>query len=167
MTLSGANTYPGATTVSNGTLCINGSISNSIVTIEPSGTLSGSGTVYNVVTNMAGGKLSPGQNGFGTLTLARSPVLQSGSVFMAIVNTNGTSGVLSVMGSLAVTNMILDLEAASNLNKSVSSFVIATATNGVSGPFLLKHLPGGWGVDYGSTNISITQRPEGFILIVN
>ncbi|MEI6644847.1 MAG: autotransporter-associated beta strand repeat-containing protein [bacterium] len=51
LTLSGTNTYLGGTTVSNGTLAINGSVTG-IVTVV-GGTLGGTGVVAGVVTNFA------------------------------------------------------------------------------------------------------------------
>jgi autotransporter-associated beta strand protein len=70
-TLSGANTYTGATVVSSGTLLINGSThADSAVSVGASGTLGGTGTVNSAVSVAAGGRLAPGSGGVGTLTLA-------------------------------------------------------------------------------------------------
>ncbi len=49
--LTGNNTYNGPTTISAGTLIVNGVISNSPITIENSATLAGNGTVGNVTFN--------------------------------------------------------------------------------------------------------------------
>jgi autotransporter-associated beta strand protein len=59
LTLSGANTYTGATTVNVGTLAVNGSLV-SPVTVQSGGTLGGTGTITNTVTVQSGGTLSPG-----------------------------------------------------------------------------------------------------------
>jgi autotransporter-associated beta strand protein len=48
--LSGSNTYVGGTTVSNGTLAVNGSVTG-VVTVATGGTLGGTGMVSGVVTN--------------------------------------------------------------------------------------------------------------------
>jgi autotransporter-associated beta strand protein len=56
--LSGSNTYTGATTITNGVLEVDGSIS-SAVTVQDGGTLDGIGTT-GVVTVEAGGTLAPG-----------------------------------------------------------------------------------------------------------
>ncbi|MDA3923360.1 MAG: autotransporter-associated beta strand repeat-containing protein [Kiritimatiellae bacterium] len=68
--LSGANTYVGATSVSVGTLLINGSTTfESTVAVGAAGTLGGTGTVHGVVSVTADGTLAPGAGGVGTLTL--------------------------------------------------------------------------------------------------
>ena len=73
-TLSGENTYGGATTVSGGTLLVNGSTANSsAMTVANSCTLGGSGTINGTVTMVAGSAMAPGDaNSIGTLTLANN-----------------------------------------------------------------------------------------------
>ncbi len=88
LTLSGANTYSGATTASAGTLLVNGSQSSSAVSLN-GGTLGGTGTVGAVTSTAAGGSVSPGQAGPG--------ILNSGNVNLSsgtpgfVVQLNGTT----------------------------------------------------------------------------
>ncbi|MGH8048243.1 MAG: PEP-CTERM sorting domain-containing protein, partial [Chthoniobacterales bacterium] len=63
----GANTYTGATTVSAGTLLVNGSLGNSALFVAADATLGGSGSIAGPVTIANGGMISPGQSP-GTLT---------------------------------------------------------------------------------------------------
>jgi autotransporter-associated beta strand protein len=70
LTLSGANTYTGQTTVTSGAINLTGSLL-SPVAVEPGGTLGGTGTVFNTVTNA--GIVEPGlelpTGTFGNLTV--------------------------------------------------------------------------------------------------
>ena len=95
LTLTGANSYTGATTVSNGTLTVNGSLANTAVTVASGATLNGSGSLGGPVT--VDGTLSGNGTTFagavtinGTHAVGTSPGLQtanggltynSGSVF--------------------------------------------------------------------------------------
>ncbi len=68
LNLTGINIYTGATTVNVGTLLVNGSIvSSSGLTVNPGGTVGGTGTLPTTTIN--GGMLSPG-NSIGTITTA-------------------------------------------------------------------------------------------------
>ena len=68
LTVTGTNTYSGATTVSAGTLLINGNNTASAVTVSSGATLGGTGTNGGLVTINSGGRISPGANGVGTFT---------------------------------------------------------------------------------------------------
>ena len=114
LTLTGTNTYSGVTTVSNGTLLVNGTATNTAI-IVAGGTLGGTGMVGLVTVN-SGGALSPGYatNTVGTLT-ATNLTVQDGAVlnwdFNATtadlvtvtgpvnVGTNGTVNLASLDGS--------------------------------------------------------------------
>ena len=114
---SGTNTYTGndtgsgSTIVSNGTLLINGSISNGPVSVA-GGTLGGSGSIGGTVAVQSGGTFQPGA-GVGTagtvLTINSNLTLASGSACIMAVSHNGhtndqiaSSGV-SYGGTLTVT----------------------------------------------------------------
>jgi len=106
---SGANTYTGSTVVSNGTLVVNGSLTNSTVNVY-GGTLAGTGTL-NGPTTIFGGTLSPAGNGvIGTLAISNSLNLQ-GTLAMDINKATATNdlitGVTTVTygGTLKVNNL--------------------------------------------------------------
>jgi autotransporter-associated beta strand protein len=108
--LSGTGTYSGPTTVSRGTLLVNGSIL-SPVTVERGGALGGSGLVGNDVTVLAGGIYAPG-NSIGTQTVTGNFILESGAVFEVEVEPSGTSDRTIVTGSVDLTGAILKVLAA-------------------------------------------------------
>lgn len=77
--LSGVNTYTGNTTVTAGTLLINGSLGGTAVTVS-GGVLGGIGTIGGAATINTGGILSPG-NSPGTLTFDSNLTLNNGSTY--------------------------------------------------------------------------------------
>jgi fibronectin-binding autotransporter adhesin len=81
LTLDGANTYTGATTVDEGTLLVNGSLAaGSAVTAESGGTLGGSGgTINGTTTIQSAGTLAPGAGAPGTLTFSGGLTLDTGA----------------------------------------------------------------------------------------
>ncbi len=90
LTLSGANTYTGATTVSSGTLEVDGSIAGtSSVTVNSGATLAGIGVVDPITTTInSGGTLAPGTPGTpGTfLTITGNLAFQSGAIYAISLN---------------------------------------------------------------------------------
>jgi autotransporter-associated beta strand protein len=111
LSLSGANTYTGPTTVSNGTLAVNGSIT-SPVTVQNGGTLAGSGSVNGTVTVNSGASITPGAVGvIGTLT-ASSNITLNGTTIIEVNKSSGlndflvsSSGSITYGGTLSVTNL--------------------------------------------------------------
>jgi autotransporter-associated beta strand protein len=91
LVLGGVNEYTGATTVSAGTLLINGSTaSGSAVTVANGATLGGTGTINGAITVDSGGILSPG-NSIGQLTVG-SLSLNSGANLVFGLTSNATAG---------------------------------------------------------------------------
>ena len=85
LTLSGSNTNSGATTVSAGTLLVDGS-TNSATTVANGATLAGGGTLGGDVTVQNGGTLSPGNGGADTLTVNGNLTLDAGSTLALDIN---------------------------------------------------------------------------------
>jgi autotransporter-associated beta strand protein len=108
--LSTANSYTGATTVSNGTLLVNGTIT-SPVTVN-GGTFGGTGTVNNSVTVNSAGTLSPGAS-IGTLTINGNLALSGNTLVelnrsLSPAQSNdfvNVSGTLTYGGTLTVNNL--------------------------------------------------------------
>lgn len=101
LTLSGASSYTGATTVTAGGISVDGSLGTTAVTVASSATLSGGGSIGGAVTVQSGGTLSPGGVGtIGTLTLSGSLTLQSGATTRIEINrAASTADKLAVTGS--------------------------------------------------------------------
>jgi autotransporter-associated beta strand protein len=103
ITLSGANTYTGATSVSGGTLLVNGSLaSGSAVSVTNSGTvLGGTGTIGGAVTVGSGANLlgGTGSAASGTLTLANNLTLNSGSIIELALGASGAHSTLARTGT--------------------------------------------------------------------
>ncbi len=104
LTLNGTGSYTGVTTVSGGTLSVNGSLAAaSAVTVNGTATLGGTGTVNGTVNVVSGGTLAPG-NSVGTLSTG-ALTLVSGSKFAVEVNTaTNTADQVNVTGTVATLN---------------------------------------------------------------
>lgn len=97
-TLAATDTYTGATTVSLGTLNVNGSIANSAVTVN-GGALGGTGTVGAVTIN-SGGAISPG-NSPGTLSAGNTTWNGGGAYTWEINSVAGGGTTATPTGNLA------------------------------------------------------------------
>lgn len=107
LTVSGSNTNTGTTTVSAGTLVVDGS-TNSATNVASGATLAGRGTLGGSVTVQNGGTLSPGGAGVGTLTVNGNLILASGSALALNIN-----GVTAGTGyDRVVVNGTVDISAA-------------------------------------------------------
>jgi len=87
LTLSGTNTYTGSTTVSGGTLLVNGSQGSSAVSLN-GGTLGGTGTVGPITSTGSGGSVTPG---VGVGILSSGNVNWSSGSPGFVVQLNGTT----------------------------------------------------------------------------
>ena len=117
ITLSGANTYTGGTTVASGTVAVSNAsgsgCGSGAVQVNAGATLGGTGSIAGAVTVQSGGVLSPGAGGAGTLTLARpgagALVLGAGAVLQVDLGTasdlvacSGASAGLTLDGTVNV-----------------------------------------------------------------
>ncbi len=108
LVLTGTHTYTGATTVSAGTLLMNGGIGASTVTVT-GGTLGGTGVIKGPVTIQSAGRLAPGAS-IGTLTISNSLNLSGVTVMEldAATRTNDVVRGLTTVtygGTLAPSNL--------------------------------------------------------------
>ena len=172
LTLSGANTYSGATTVSAGTLLVNGSLtSGSAVTVSNSGTvLGGTGTINGTVTVNSGAILQGGAGSTGqTLTLKGAVTMSTGSVIQLALGPSLTHSTIAISspGTLSfATNQdfrFIDLGATTgtylglitgvpNPGTALNSWVIDNA--GFTGTFSWDSTNGG------EIDLTLTKVPE-------
>jgi len=132
--LTAASTYTGPTTVTSGTLSVNGSIT-SAVTVS-GGTLGGNGTV-GATTIQSGGAVAPG-NSIGTLHVNSAFVQNAGSIYQVEVDpTSNASDLILVNGTATIAS-----GAALNVTKNPQGayrldalYTVLTASGGVTGSY--------------------------------
>lgn len=129
LTLTGANTYTGPTSVSFGKLVVNGSIT-SAVTVNGNGTFGGTGTV-NGITIKSGGIVSPG-NSAGKLTVQGNYTQENGGILNVELGgtTPGTSFDQVAVGGSASINGTLNLSLIDGFRPVVGqTFAILTSSS--------------------------------------
>lgn len=143
LTLTGNNIYTGDTTVSNGTLFVQGTLAGSVNVFG--GTLGGNGALSGSIT--VNGAIAPGTNGVGTLSTGTNNWNSAGTYVCEINGTNATaSDEMVINGSLNVqatssnpfTIKLVSLTGGNtpgtvpNFNKFANySWTIATSSGGV------------------------------------
>lgn len=164
LNLTAVNTYTGPTSVTNGRLAVNGSITSD-VTVGPAGELRGSGTIFGNVNT--GGVTAPG-NSIGTLNVAGSYTQAVGSTYQVEVNTSGQSDLVNVTGApgtATINGGIVNVLPESGLYAPSTTYTILSATGGVTGsyagvgtplPFLQSSL------SYDANKVYLILRPGGF-----
>jgi len=191
LTLSGDNTYSGATAINGGTLAVNGWIGNSAVTVNSGATLSGTG-MTGAVSVAGGGNLAPGVSGTGSLSLNNNALSLSGSASMEInqstgaatqvrsissLTYGGTLNVANLSGTLAAGNTFT-LFSSGTYNGSFSTLNLPALSSGllwntadlaVNGSIAVTGtLPSGWtSVDIGSVGVPGSSSYNGSVYAVN
>ncbi|MDB6069608.1 MAG: autotransporter [Verrucomicrobiales bacterium] len=155
LTLGGANTYTGATTVSGGTLLVNGSLgATSIVNVSLSATLGGDGSINAPVTVAAGGNLQPGTT-TGVVGSLDTGLLTMGGTYIPTITGNGVNDLVNVAGAADFNGTIAPVLSgyAPALN---DIFDIANWSGAFSGSpaFDFANAPLASGLDWDSSNFS-------------
>ncbi len=131
LTLSGTNSYTGATVVAGGRLSVTGDISSSSgVLVGPTAMLSGTGTVPGVL--VAGGTLMPGQS-VGTLNVAGNLVFASAATYLININAIRASQT-NVTGVAALNGATVQVVDDSDITKR-RVYTLLTASGGIIGTF--------------------------------
>jgi autotransporter-associated beta strand protein len=164
-TLAGANAYTGTTTVSQGTLLIDGSTAAaSAVSVAAGGTLGGTGTVHGVVSFVAGGALAPGNAGIGTLTLAdtgaEALTLNGNTLALRLSETVGISDQLAGTLVLNGANIISLSCPAAGAPAGVYTLLTYAATSG-GGTLALDRAYPNATLDVGDTSVTLTVTGAG------
>jgi outer membrane autotransporter protein len=136
--LTGASTYSGPTTVSAGRLAVNGSIANSIVTVQNGATLGGNGTVKGVIAQ-SGAIVAPG-NSIGTLNVAGNYSQAAGSTYQVELTSTGQNDKINATGTATIENgamlAVTKTDAADYVQGT--RYTVLTAAGGVNGAYTLS-----------------------------
>ncbi len=142
LTLAAPNTYAGGTTVSGGTLLVNGSHGAALpYAVNSGGTLGGGGTIWSSVAVGGGGRVAPGGiGGTGVLHINNNVTLSTTSVFH--VDLNGPvlgsqyDQVSMSTGTFQINNATLTVAVGSGYKPTAGTvFEIVSSTAATSGTF--------------------------------
>ena len=152
---SSADSTTGAISISHGALIVNANLPNATLT-QTGGELAGGGTVGSLSSN--GGNMEPGSSNPGTLTVAGTINLASGSVFDFIAVDGSTFGALSSTGAVTLGGSFFIAGLGSGYTPAtgtVFSVIHNTSSSAVSGTFsgmpeghVFTYQNGNWQISY-------------------
>ncbi|MEY4244058.1 MAG: hypothetical protein RLZZ245_1643, partial [Verrucomicrobiota bacterium] len=159
LTLSGANTHTGGTSVLGGSLIVNGSL-NSAVTVSNGASLGGTGTINAPLTIHSGSTLSPGPaNGIGRLQVSGALTLQADAILrIDLDKSSATHDVLAVTGSFARAGSLVVTQLAGTLAAGDRFAIIESANpTGAFAKITLPELAEGLEWDLADMNIGVIK----------
>jgi fibronectin-binding autotransporter adhesin len=154
LALSGHNTYSGATTVTNGTLLVNGDQSGAIglTTAMTGATLGGHGTIGGDVAMKVGSVLAPGgENAVGALTINGKLGFEAGSAVDFEIAGHGAAGALNdlviVKGDVDATGVALNVATVAGAAFDPGIYRLMDYEGVLTGSFTPNNAPAGasWG----------------------
>jgi outer membrane autotransporter protein len=135
-----SSAFTGATTVSNGTLAVDGSLGGTL-SVQSGGTLAGTGTI-GTTTIAAGGTIAPGHSP-GTLHVNGDITFESGSIYSADIKPDQTGDLIASSGKATINGGTVQAVKAGGVYTPGSQWTIVSANGGVSGTFdaLTQNMP--------------------------
>jgi fibronectin-binding autotransporter adhesin len=174
--LSGTNNFNGYVAVSNGTLLVNGLVSNAVstvtntVTVYTGGTLGGTGTIYRTVIVTNGACLAPGNPAPGTLTVSNL-YLFAGCTNQFHLGATNASDKVAVINSLALGGVI-SVTPTNGFGEYTYDLMTYTATPVVTNGTIAVSMPRGYrgrllvGVDGNKVQLQTVYVPPGTMIFV-
>ncbi len=159
LTLSGTCSYVGDTAVQGGTLLVDGTVTQSMVTVSTGATLGGTGTIPSLA---ASGTVAPGVE-IGTFTVTGAAALFDS---LEVDIKRDQADLLAVTGELDIETATLDLKVA-GAGPTAGVYVIATYGTLVGTQFAtVDGLPAGYTVNYSyqGNKIAITGTPSPYAI---
>jgi fibronectin-binding autotransporter adhesin len=163
MRLGATSTYSGLTTVSNGTLLVDGVLAASAVNVDVDGILGGSGSILQPV--YSDGIASPGDGGPGLLTVGSYTQTPGATLVIEIAGTVSGSGYdrLAVSGGAAIDGT-LSVSTNGYAPQNGDTFTVLTAAS-VTGVFAATNLPAlgaglQWDVAYNAGSVVLEVVSE-------
>jgi autotransporter-associated beta strand protein len=161
LTLDGTSTYTGATTVSAGTLLVNGSLGNTAVNVT-GGTLGGTGMIGGGVTVASGAYLAPGAS---IESLGVASAILNGTLLVEYDGTSiGTIDLLNVANTFDITNGTVDFSMLfGGIAADDGSYIFASYGSLVGAEFASAlNVPTGYQINYAfsGNNIALVPIPE-------
>jgi fibronectin-binding autotransporter adhesin len=133
--LTNTSTYTGDTTITNGTLSVNGQIGDAGSTVNINGgKLGGTGTILGTIDVNSGGTLGPG-NSIGTLNVTGNVNFATNSRFEVEIDPSGTGDLLAVNGLVTILGGSVLVLAPTGNYVPGTLYEIISATGGVTGRF--------------------------------